>query len=96
MQQEEHAIVPQGLVPVWAIPSNTVIFGMFIMVPPMASIAGPSNLPYIFTASAAAMPLINILARPISSFISFMANIATLIQIQPDLVASSHNRWPWG
>lgn len=71
--------LPQGLVPMWAIPSNAVVPGAFFMVPPMAAIGGPSNQPHIFTFPATATPLINISARPISSFVSAMqhgANIA--------------------
>jgi hypothetical protein len=88
-QQEAQAVVPQGLVPVWAIPSNAVVPGTFIMVPQMASIAGPSTPSHIFTFPGAATPLINISARPISSFVSSMANIATPVQIQPSSAAAS-------
>ncbi|XP_059457457.1 transcription factor TCP9 [Corylus avellana] len=89
-QQAAQAVVPQGLVPVWAISSNAVVPGTFIMVPPtMASIAGPSTPPHIFTFPASTTPLINISARPISSFVSSMANIATPVQIQPSCSAAS-------
>lgn len=88
-QAEAVTVVPQGLVPMWAIPSNAVVPGTFIMVPPMASIAGPSTPPHIFTFPGAATPLINISARPISSFVSSMANIAAPVQIQPCSAASS-------
>lgn len=88
-QQQAQAVVPQGLVPVWAIPSNAVVPGTFIMVPQMASIAGASTPSHIFTFPGAATPLINISARPISSFVSSMSNIATPVQIQPSSAASS-------
>ncbi|KAE7997155.1 hypothetical protein FH972_001811 [Carpinus fangiana] len=89
-QEEAQAVVPQGLVPVWAIPSNAVVPGTFIMVPQtMASIAGPSTPPHIFTFPASTTPLINISARPISSFVSSMANIATPVEIQPSCSAAS-------
>ncbi|XVF22650.1 hypothetical protein REPUB_Repub12eG0189700 [Reevesia pubescens] len=71
-QQQQQAVLPQGLVPVWAIPSNAVVPGTFFMVPPMASMAGPSTQPHIFAFPATATPLINISARPISSFVSAM------------------------
>ncbi|KAJ4955435.1 hypothetical protein NE237_012218 [Protea cynaroides] len=68
------AAAPQGLVPMWAvssggrvIPSNAVATGAFWMIPP----AGPSNQPQLWTFPPAT-PLINISARPISSFISAM------------------------
>ncbi|XP_041021166.1 transcription factor TCP9-like [Juglans microcarpa x Juglans regia] len=78
----------QAVVPVWAIPSNAVVPGTLIMVPPMASIAGPSNQPHIFTFSATATPLINVSARPISSFVSSMANTPANVQIQPNSTTS--------
>ncbi|XP_019460893.1 PREDICTED: transcription factor TCP9-like [Lupinus angustifolius] len=62
--------LPQGMVPVWAIPSNAVVpaAGAFFVVPsPMA--AGPSNQPQFFT-----------LARPISAFVSSM--VPTPVQLQ--------------
>ncbi|KAI9180054.1 hypothetical protein LWI28_000682 [Acer negundo] len=79
--------LPQGMIPMWAIPSNAVVPGAFFMVPqPMAaSIGRPSNQPHIFTFPATATPLINISARPISSLVSSMqhaANIVTPVQIQ--------------
>ncbi|KAJ7962280.1 Transcription factor [Quillaja saponaria] len=76
--------LPQGIVPMWAFPSNGVVpAGTFFMVPTMASIAGPSNQPQIFAIPTAATPLINISGRPISSFVSTMTNIAAPIQLQP-------------
>lgn len=68
-------LVPQNVVPMWAISSNGVVPGTFFMVPPMAS----TQSPHIFTfpASAAASPFLNISARPISSFVSSMGNIVT-------------------
>ncbi|KAJ9171309.1 hypothetical protein P3X46_014696 [Hevea brasiliensis] len=92
-QQAATAVVPQGLVPMWAIPSNAVVPGAFFMVPPMAaSIAGPPNQPQIFTFPAAATPLINISARPISSFVSSMqqaANIAVAMPVSSSTVSGS-------
>ncbi|KAH7512835.1 transcription factor TCP9 [Ziziphus jujuba] len=82
-QQQQQQVVPQGLVPMWAIPSNAVVpAGTFFMVPPMASIAGPSTQPHIFTFPANGAPFINISARPISSFVSSMANLATPVHFQ--------------
>ncbi|XP_040999454.1 transcription factor TCP9-like [Juglans microcarpa x Juglans regia] len=78
----------QTVVPMWAIPSNAVVPATFIMVPPMASITGPSNQPHIFTFPATATPLINISARPISSFVSSEANTPATIQIQANSAAS--------
>ena len=80
--------LPQALVPMWAIPSNAVVPGAFIMVPPMTSITGAPNPAHIFTFPATATPLINISARPISSFVSSMANIAPPVQIQASSAAS--------
>ncbi|XP_061347592.1 transcription factor TCP9-like [Gastrolobium bilobum] len=59
--------LPQGVVPMWAIPSNAVVptAGAFFVVPPMA---GPSNQPQFFT-----------IARPISAFVSSMV---TPLQLQ--------------
>ncbi|KAK2650455.1 hypothetical protein Ddye_017944 [Dipteronia dyeriana] len=98
LQQQQHVAaaaaqvaqvtqLPQGMIPMWAIQSNAVVPGAFFMVPqPMAaSIGRPSNQPHIFTFPATATPLINISARPISSFVSSMqhaANIVTPVQIQ--------------
>ncbi|KAL1195080.1 Transcription factor TCP9 [Cardamine amara subsp. amara] len=47
--------VPQGMIPMWAIPSNAVIptVGAFFMVP---HAAGPSNQPQILAFPAAALP----------------------------------------
>ncbi|KAJ7951049.1 Transcription factor [Quillaja saponaria] len=76
--------LPQGIVPMWSIPSNAVFpAGTFFMIPSMASIAGPSNQPQIFAIPTASTPLINFSARPIASFVSSMANIAAPLQLQP-------------
>ncbi|OAY62375.1 transcription factor TCP9 [Manihot esculenta] len=92
-QQTATAVIPQGLVPMWAIPSNAVVPGAFFMVPPMAaSIAGTPNQPQIFTFPAAATPLINISARPISSFVSSMqqaANIAVAMPVSSSTISGS-------
>ena len=93
-QQQQQAILPQGLVPVWAIPSNAIVPGAFFMVPPMASVAGPSTQPHIFTFPPTATPLINISARPISSFVSAMQHgvsiaAATPGQLQSNLAVTS-------
>ncbi|GLT84485.1 hypothetical protein SLE2022_027100 [Rubroshorea leprosula] len=85
--QQQPQLVPQGLVPIWTIPSNTVVPGAFLMVPPMASVAGASNQPQIFAFPASATPLINISARPISSFVSAMQ--ATPVQLQSSAAVSS-------
>ncbi|KAK1560633.1 hypothetical protein Q3G72_029056 [Acer saccharum] len=87
--------LPQGMIPMWAIPSNAVVPGAFFMVPqPMAaSIGRPSNQPHIFTFPATATPLINISARPISSFVSSMqhaANIVTPVQIQSSATTTTN------
>ncbi|XP_010272585.1 PREDICTED: transcription factor TCP9-like [Nelumbo nucifera] len=90
---------PQGFVPMWAVssggrvtPSNAVAAGTFWMIPPTTAIAGPSNQPQIWTFPAGATPLINISARPISSFISAMQpgiNIATPIEVQTPSVSNN-------
>ncbi|KAH8516729.1 hypothetical protein H0E87_004909 [Populus deltoides] len=83
--QQTVAAVPQGLVPMWAIPSNAVVPGAFFMVP---SIPGPSNQPQILTFPAAATPLINISARPISSFVSSMqSNMAVTVPVSGSMTA---------
>ncbi|XP_034905827.1 transcription factor TCP9 isoform X1 [Populus alba] len=83
--QQTGAAAPQGLVPMWAIPSNAVVPGAFFMVP---SIAGPSSQPQIFTFPAAATPLINISARPISSFVSSMqSNMAVAVPVSGSMTA---------
>uniref|UniRef100_A0A6N2L7J7 TCP domain-containing protein n=1 Tax=Salix viminalis TaxID=40686 RepID=A0A6N2L7J7_SALVM len=85
--QQTVAAVPQSLVPMWAIPSNAVVPGAFFMVP---SLAGPSNQPQIFTFPAAATPLINISARPISSFVSSMqSNIAVAMPVPGSTASGS-------
>ncbi|KAJ6390901.1 hypothetical protein OIU77_024996 [Salix suchowensis] len=85
--QQTVAAVPQSLVPMWAIPSNAVVPGAFFMVP---SLAGPSNQPQIFTFPAAATPLINISARPISSFVSSMqSNIAVAMPVSGSTASGS-------
>ncbi|XVE73954.1 hypothetical protein DITRI_Ditri11bG0159700 [Diplodiscus trichospermus] len=93
-QQQQPAVLPQGLVPVWAIPSNAVVPGAFFMVPPMASMAGPSTQPHILTFPATATPLINISARPISSFVSAMQHGASMAaatsgQLQSNVAVTS-------
>ncbi|KAA8520563.1 hypothetical protein F0562_014819 [Nyssa sinensis] len=62
------ATPPQTLVPMWAIPSNAA--PTFWMIPSTTAIAGPSNQPQIWTFQPTATPLINISARPISSFVA--------------------------
>ncbi|KAI4354957.1 hypothetical protein L6164_003777 [Bauhinia variegata] len=67
----------------WAIPSNAVVpAGTFFVVPPMTPVAGPSNQPQFFTIPGNVTPLINISARPISAFVSSMANIVAPMQLQ--------------
>ncbi|KAF9614775.1 hypothetical protein IFM89_020629 [Coptis chinensis] len=70
----------QGLVPMWAlgtggnvnvnmVPSNAT----FWMIPPPASIPGPSNQPQLWTTfTPTVTPLVNISPRPISSFVTTM------------------------
>lgn len=77
LPQQPPAVAPQGLIPVWAIPSNTMVpAGAFFMVPSVA--AGPSIQPHILTFPttpvSAVTPLINIAAasRPVSSYVSSM------------------------
>ncbi|KAF8379389.1 hypothetical protein HHK36_028823 [Tetracentron sinense] len=95
------AAAPQGLVPMWAvssggriIPSNAVAAGTFWMIPPSPAIAGPSNQPQLWTTfPPAATPLINISARPISSFISAMQpgiNLATAVEVQAPASVSNN------
>ncbi|XVE77038.1 hypothetical protein DITRI_Ditri13aG0030100 [Diplodiscus trichospermus] len=83
LKQQQQAILPQGLVPVWAIPSNVVVPGAFVMVPPMACAAGPSTPPHIFAFQATATPLINVSARPISSFLSAKQHGAIIAAATP-------------
>ncbi|KAK8711236.1 hypothetical protein V6N13_146524 [Hibiscus sabdariffa] len=89
--QQQQAVLPQGLVPIWAIPSNAVVPGAFFMVPPIASVAGPSTQPHIFTFPATAAPVINISARPTSSFVSAIQHGATTTpsQLQSNAAATS-------
>ncbi|CAK7357323.1 unnamed protein product [Dovyalis caffra] len=85
--QQTVAAVPQGLVPMWAIPSNAVVPGAFFMVP---SIPGTPNQPQIFTFPAAAAPLINISTRPISSFVSStQSNLAMAMPVSGSGVSGS-------
>nr|DAD18745.1 TPA_asm: hypothetical protein HUJ06_020208 [Nelumbo nucifera] len=94
------AAAPQGLVPMWAvssggrvIPSNAVAAGTFWMIPPTTAIAGPSNQPQLWTFPPAGTPLINISARPISSFISAMQpgiSIATPVEVQAPSCVSNN------
>nr|QZI95746.1 TCP9 [Platanus x hispanica] len=93
------AAAPQGLVPMWAvsgggrvIPSNAVTAGTFFMIPPNTSIAGPSNQPQLWTFPPAATPVINISARPISSFISAMQpgiNLTPAVEVQAPSVSNN-------
>ncbi|GKU88286.1 hypothetical protein SLEP1_g2568 [Rubroshorea leprosula] len=89
-QQQQPTVVPQGLVPVWTIPSNGVVPGAFFMVPPIPSLAGPSNQPQIFAFPASATPFINISARPISSFVSAMQT--SPVQLQSSAAVSSSGK----
>ncbi|KAK7390053.1 hypothetical protein VNO78_25351 [Psophocarpus tetragonolobus] len=68
--------LPQGMVPVWAIPSNAVVpaAGAFFVLPHTASF---QHQPQFFT-----------LARPISAFVSSMV---TPVQLQPTSITSSTN-----
>ncbi|KAL5727754.1 hypothetical protein ACHQM5_000911 [Ranunculus cassubicifolius] len=75
---------PQGLVPMWGnlIPSN----GTFWMIPNTAAIAGPSNQPQLWAFPPTVTPLVNISARPISSFVTSMQQpSATSVEAQPSL-----------
>ncbi|GMN66895.1 hypothetical protein TIFTF001_035960 [Ficus carica] len=69
-QQKAVSFAPQGLVPVWAIPANGVVPGGAFFVTAAAA-AQPAA--HVFA------PLINISARPISSFVT---NFATPVQLQ--------------
>ncbi|XWS32258.1 hypothetical protein CRYUN_Cryun23aG0144600 [Craigia yunnanensis] len=89
LQQQQEAVLQQGLVPVWAIPSNAVVPGAFFMFPPMASVAGPSTQTHILTFPATATPLINISARPISSFVSAMQHGVSIAAATPGQLQSN-------
>ncbi|PON41224.1 TCP transcription factor [Parasponia andersonii] len=97
VQQLQQQPVPhQGLVPMWAIPSNAVVPGAFFVFPPMATTATASTAttqPHIFTIPASATPFINIsAARPISSFVSSMANLVTTpVQLHPTTTTTTTN-----
>ncbi|MCL7049121.1 hypothetical protein MKW94_006199 [Papaver nudicaule] len=76
---------PQGFMPMWAFsnPSNTA--GTFWMIPPNSAItAGPvvSSLQpaqlWSFPSTVTTLPLVNIAARPISSFITMQPSIIQL------------------
>lgn len=69
-QQQAVSFATQGLVPVWAIPANGVVPGGAFFVTAAAA-AQPAA--HVFA------PLINISARPISSFVT---NFATPVQVQ--------------
>ncbi|WVZ17696.1 hypothetical protein V8G54_010678 [Vigna mungo] len=71
--------LPQGVVPVWAVPSNAVVptAGAFFVVPQAASF---QHHPQFFT-----------IARPISAFVSSMV---TPVQLQPTSTSSSANANP--
>ncbi|GMH09055.1 hypothetical protein Nepgr_010895 [Nepenthes gracilis] len=60
---------PQGLVPVW--PANAVQ-GAFVMVPSNAVTISGNQQPQFWAIPAAATPVFNVAARPISSFVSAM------------------------
>uniref|UniRef100_A0A2P2IPE5 Uncharacterized protein MANES_01G263300 n=1 Tax=Rhizophora mucronata TaxID=61149 RepID=A0A2P2IPE5_RHIMU len=81
-KQQAAVAVPQGLVPVWAIPSNAVVPGAFLVVPqPIAGSTipdGTSNQAQIFTFPPAATPLINVPARPISTYVSSIQRAASM------------------
>ncbi|KAF5175222.1 Transcription factor tcp9 [Thalictrum thalictroides] len=69
--------VPQGLVPMWALGNGGNLIssnGAFWMIPPTATaIAGPSNQPQLWAFQPTTLtPLVNMSARPISSFVSTM------------------------
>jgi len=71
--------LPQGVVPVWAVPSNAVLptAGAFFVVPQTASF---QHQPQFFT-----------IARPISAFVSSMV---TPVQLQPTSTSSPANANP--
>ncbi|KAK2974774.1 hypothetical protein RJ640_027135 [Escallonia rubra] len=60
----------QALVPMWAIPANAA--QTFWVIPPATAIAAPSNQPQIWAVQANTTPLINVSARPISSYVASM------------------------
>lgn len=74
----------QGLVPMWAnvLPSN----GTFWMIPPPSGV-GPSNLqPQLWTTFPTTVtPLVNISARPISSFVTSMQQPANSISTSAEI-----------
>ncbi|PSS13983.1 Transcription factor like [Actinidia chinensis var. chinensis] len=73
---------PQTLIPMWAIQSNSG--PTFWIVPPTATaVAGPSNQPQIWT------PLINISARPISSFVASTQQTPLEIQSLSSTITTS-------
>lgn len=69
-------IVPQGLVPVWTMgaPPNAGIHGgAFFMIPQSGAIVPSSaHQPQLWAIPAGATPVLNVAARPVSSFISAM------------------------
>ncbi|XP_059634079.1 transcription factor TCP9-like [Cornus florida] len=84
------ATPPQTLVPMWAIPSNAA--PTFWMIPSTTAIAGPSNQPQFWTFPTTATPLINLSARPISSFVASMQptiNISTATPVELQALPTS-------
>ncbi|XAR66193.1 hypothetical protein NMG60_11012317 [Bertholletia excelsa] len=70
-------MTPQGLMPVWTVGASAGVVppnGAFFMIPqPGAAIAGPSNQPQLWAIpAAAATPVFNVSARPISNFVTAM------------------------
>lgn len=80
----QQTVLNQGIVPMWTIPSNAFVPGTFFMVPSMASsiIGASPTQRHMLTFPATAAPLINVSARPISSFVASMANVSNPTQLQ--------------
>lgn len=76
MKSATTTIPAQALVPMWAVPSNSA--SAFWMI-------NPPNQPQLWAFQATAAPLVNVSARPISSFVASMQPAVSIAAAKPPL-----------
>ncbi|GKU95370.1 hypothetical protein SLEP1_g8737 [Rubroshorea leprosula] len=91
-------VTPQGLVPVWAVGNTGMMVpaNAFWMIPQAAptTTADPTNqqrIPQVWAVSPSLTPVLNVAARPISSFVASTNQVGVSIPAVPTVLCTNNN-----
>ncbi|GLT40451.1 hypothetical protein SLA2020_145880 [Shorea laevis] len=91
-------VTPQGLVPVWAVGNTGMMVpaNAFWMIPQASATttADPTNqqrIPQVWAVSPSLTPVLNVAARPISSFVASANQVGVSIPAVPTVVCTNNN-----